>query len=147
MSIRPPSSSGTSVHHLILPGVTPVAQTNWSSLTILAGTYFGAYTSSSGAQNAEINWDLLLGAGTYTLDLFHFQGTNRGVYTISINGVDIGTTVDGYAAAGAHTKSQITGIAVAIAGVQRLRVLMATKNASSTNYLGAIEGLALTRTA
>lgn len=132
----------------INPFTAPATQTNWN--TIQAGSssqIFGGYKVTTGAQNAEIGWDVVLAAGTWTLSLLHATGIDVGIYTASLDGVSIGT-IDGYAASGVNNVvSTITGITVAPSGKKRLLLKMATKNATSTSYLARISGLRLLRTA
>lgn len=97
------------------------------------------------AQNDEWTVDVWLDAGTYKVAIIHATAANNGIYTIQFNGVSQGT-IDGYAAAGAeNVYSEITGMAVT-AGLKTLKVIMATKNASSTNYGHRVSSLALIRT-
>jgi hypothetical protein len=80
------------------------------------------------------------------MDLYHFTSTNRGIYSPFVDGVALGTTIDGYATTGAPTRSTIANIAVSGSMVHTIRYLIATKNASSSAFLGAISGVAMTRT-
>ncbi|HWI05575.1 MAG TPA: hypothetical protein VNT52_17345, partial [Acidimicrobiales bacterium] len=118
-----------------------VSHVNWNSLVATSG-FYGAIRSSSGAQNAEVVFRLpfpLLG-GTWEFVLYHSEGTNRGIYTVSLRRSasdtwrDI-TTIDGYAAANAVTTRKVTGLTV-LDGDKLLRLKMTDKHASSTLYLG-----------
>lgn len=102
--------------------------------------------TATAAQNDSISYDLALAAGTWTFTLVHGKGTTRGIYTVQIDGVTIGT-IDGYAAAAADAISTITGVAVATPGLKRVTLLMATKNPSSTNYAGVPTAMSLGKTA
>lgn len=140
---------------------TAVSQTNWDTITLSGSELYGGEKRSTSAQNAEIVWDIVLSAGTWTLELMHSTGSNRGIYTaaLSEDGVtftDVGSspylasasTIDGYNAGGAtETRSSLTGITIASTGRYALRLKMATKNASSSNYLGALQHVQLRRTA
>lgn len=107
----------------------------------------GPAIKSSGAQNAVIGWDVLLAAGTWTLELLHNKGSDRGIYTVALAGSSIGT-IDGYnASLSPKQRSQITGITVAATGKKRLTLTMASKHASSSSYFGHLSGLRLLRTA
>src|SRR6185369_5695897 len=111
-----------------------VQTTNFDTLTADNGCVGGARKRSTGAQNAVIGWDVVLGAGTWTLHLIHFQDTDRGIYTVAFDGSSVGT-IDGYAGSTTrNTRSTITGISVATSKVIRLTLTMATKNASSSSY-------------
>lgn len=120
------------------------SRNNATTLAADSAAIYGIYRILPDIQNTYAEWEVLLAAGTYTLTMAHRQGPDRGIYTVSIDGVDIGT-VDGYAAAGANSIATITGLAIA-AGRRKVRLTMATKNASSTGYTGYFNGIALGRT-
>jgi len=123
-----------------------VVNTGWASPTPGAILY-SSYNLSSGAQNAEIGWDVVLSAGTWTVQLTHYTINSAGIYSVRIDGVEVGT-IDGYAASGGPDHvSVVTGIAVATGGKRRVTLKMATKNASSSSYYGLIQHLQLRRTA
>lgn len=133
----------------LLPvSVPPVGNANFAANAAFDATYpMGIYRASTGVQNAEVSWEVSLSAGTWTFQLAHVLNANRGIYTVQIDGVTVGT-IDGYTASGAPvTFSNITGISVASGGVHTVRLLMATKNASSSAYYGTPSFLAFTRTA
>lgn len=109
------------------------------------GNFVGWVNASDGAQTDAISFDFACGAGTYSLELYHLPFTNRGIYTVKIDGVAAGT-VDGYAASLSPQRAILTGI-VLTAGQHTVTVLMASKNASASSYLGMIERMLLTRTA
>jgi len=120
--------------------------TNWTTMNIDAAEIWAADIESSGAQNDEIYWDLGISGGTWDFSLLHHKGSNRGIYTVSIDGSSIGT-IDGYN--GSPSKniiSVITGASIT-AGKRRLKLKMATKNGSSSNYFGTIGIIQLRRTA
>lgn len=126
---------------------TASANTNWDSIWADSANIGGGQKESSGAQNDEINWDVILGAGTWALELFHNGFTDRGFYTVQIDGVTLGT-IDGYRAATTYNiRSTISGIAVAQAGKKRLKLKMATRNLPSSGYRGSINALRMRRTA
>lgn len=126
---------------------TAVANTNWSTLARLTTAYLNTTKNSSGVSGDSIEWDVLLGAGTYTFDLFHMKDADVGIYTLSIDGVDKGT-IDGYAAApAASSLPAITGIVLATSGIKRVKLRMVTKNGASSAYFGRISGAKFTRTA
>lgn len=127
------------------PFLPPSTQTNWSSLSP-ANQIGGGQLLTTGAQNAEIGWDIVLAAGTWELSLMVSRDGNRGIYTVLIDGVSV-ATLDGYGALANNIILTQAGIVVAQAGVKRLLLRMATKNASSTNYYGALQTLGLRKTA
>ena len=132
--------------HVTIPwSMPPVANTNWSTYTASL-----SQVASSVAQNDEISWDVDLDAGIYDLAVVHRQSNNAGIYTVRIGGKLVATTlggssdtIDGYAASTADLRSTITGIVIPTAGRYRINFKMATKNASSSNYKGALIGNAI----
>lgn len=126
---------------------TAIAHTNWDSIdAATAGRVYNASKFSSGVVNDEINFDVVLGGGTWTLELMHAQDINRGIYTITLDGTAIGT-VDGYTAAAANnTRSAIAGIRISVAAKRRLKLKMQTKNAAATAYYGVIQHIQFRRT-
>ena len=107
--------------------------------------FYGWVNLSDGAQNDSISFDFACGAGTYVVDLYHLPFQNRGIYTVQVDGVSVGT-IDGYASSLAPARGSVTGVALT-AGSHVITLLMATKNVSSTGYIGMVERLLLTRTA
>ena len=132
---------------------SPVAQTNWNTRSIGptgggAEILFNSAVSSSGAQNDEIGWDVVLAAGTWDFELIHHKNTDRGIYTVYLDSTNIGT-IDGYLFIGyvGNQIGSITGITVATSAKYRLKLKMATKNGGSSNYYGDISHIRLIRTA
>lgn len=127
--------------------LTAPTSTNWDTNTADSACVFAARKESSGAQNDEIAWDVLIPAGTWTFEMMHTRGTDRGVYTVYLDTTSIGT-VDGYFAATArNTRSSFTGIVRSSQELVALKLKMETKNAASTNYLGSVQAIQLRRTA
>lgn len=127
--------------------VPPATQTNWSTLNVSTSLLNNGQLTSSGAQNAEIGWDVLLAAGTWSLTLITSKFTNRGIYTALLDGASIGT-LDGYDPSNLSNVVQtISGVIIPASGKRRLLLRMATKNASSSSYFGAIQAVGLVRTA
>jgi hypothetical protein len=124
-------------------------ETTWpaSPLGMNAGQPFGNYRTSTGAQNAELAWDVDVDSGTYTFQLLHVKGLDHGIYTLSVDGVTVGT-IDGYNAAAAlyAQYDDITGI-VLTRGKRHISLKMATKNGASSSYYGQATLWTLTKTA
>jgi len=131
----------------------PYSATNFSTATQSNSRYLAGYQTSTGAQNAEVVYRLRgpLAAGTWSIRLAHSTNTSNGIYTIatSTDGsswTDL-TTIDGYAAAlDPDVITDATGLTVP-AGTAYIRLKMATKNASSSNYYGVFSALTGVRTA
>ena len=106
-----------------------------------------AVKASSGAQDDEIAWDIVLGAGTWTLQLMGTTYTDTGIYTVKFDGVTKGT-IDGYSGTAAQNAlSNLTGIVVPLTKKIELKLVLATKNDTSSSYVGRINAIRLLRTA
>lgn len=140
------AGSGVEPWHIPIDVFSPLGQTNWTTLNYNSTEINSADIYSSGAQNDEIYWDIGASGGTWTIVLWYVKSANQGIYTVSIDGVSVGT-IDGYAAGTTYNnKSSITGVSIT-AGQRRLKLQMATKNGSSSGYFGEINNLTLNRTA
>jgi hypothetical protein len=127
--------------------MTPVANVNWNSNTVDTACLYNGYNISSGAQNDSISWPVVLGAGTWTVEIMHVKNDNVGVYSVQLDDVEKGT-IDGYAAAASRNqRDSVTGIVVAITAKVTLKLKMATKNGASSAYRGWIQRVRLIRTA
>lgn len=140
---------GGAVSRQIRVALWPTPKVNvgpWTTQILgLAPAGVTPYGQSSGAQNDAVTYDFVSAAGTFTLDLFHLTGSNRGIYTLAIDGVTAGT-VDGYTAGSGSAVSTLTGI-VLTAGAHTLRLTMATRNGASGSYYGTMCEAVLTQTA
>lgn len=126
---------------------TPATQTNWGTIAQSSTLFMGGHRTSTGDQNAEVGWDVVLGAGTWTLSIICRTGADYGIATVSLAGTSAGT-IDLYVDPGGDNNSKsITGITVATTGKKRLLFKMATKNASSSSYKGGLQAVSLVRTA
>jgi hypothetical protein len=124
----------------------PVSNTNFNSLVADSASLMGGYLRSSGAQNAECTFDVVLGDGTWALYLLHHNDSDYGIYTVTLDSTALGT-VDGYSAAGANNDVDIlTDIRIDSPAKRTLKFVMATKNGSSSSYKGAIQLATFLRT-
>lgn len=146
--------SSASVNADLLPWIVDVhppsrAVTNvgWNTIATIAGVNGSQLSTDNGNQNNEVTWPVVLSAGTWTIRLVHDKSAAAGIYTVQFDGVTKGT-VDGYAAGGsANDVGDITGVAVATTAKITFRIVMATKNASSSNYWGFLRHVKFIRTA
>jgi hypothetical protein len=125
--------------------------TNWNTLFEDAAntTYaFGGDVESGGNQNDAKWWYLFLTAGTWAIDLLYATGPNRGIVSVQLDDVQVGT-LDAYHALPVikNNRASVTGITVGWTGVHKVSLVMSSKNASSSAYYGTITSLALRRTA
>lgn len=127
---------------------TAVSHTQWNTVATDASSIYGRFKDTIPiAQNNEINWDVVLGAGTWSIELIHITISTAGIYTIQLDEATVGT-IDGYTAATTYdVRTTVSGIVVGASGKKRLKLLMATKNASSSNYRGLLTAVQLRRTA
>lgn len=125
----------------------PAANTNWQNRVVNPSMYYNAAWYSTGAQNAEISWPVVLAAGTWSFALVYDQGTDRGVISVQLDSVEKGT-IDGYYGSTAYNSlTVLTGIAVSTTEKKTLKLKMTTKNGSSSSYVGSISHIRLIRTA
>jgi hypothetical protein len=106
----------------------------------------GFWYQSTAANGDTMEWTFPLDAGTYKLTTVVTTGNNRGIVKWQIDGADVRTGNDLYSASdtpGVITST--TGITVT-AGLKTLRYVVTGKNGSSSNYLVAIQAIALVRT-
>lgn len=119
--------------------------TNWSTPSQDGGYLSGGRRAVdvAGANNAFAS-DHYLATGTFKVALIYSTATYNGIHNIT--GLSGTQTIDGYASTGtANNYSEVTGIAVT-AGVKTVTDTLATKNASSTDYQGQVNTLAIVRT-
>lgn len=128
-----------------IPIAIPSSNTNFSNVNLDSVGRVN-YLNSSGAQNAFAEWKIPMSAGTWTIFATAYYGADRGIASFTIAGNAVGT-IDWYNATSVGGSASLTGISVATSGTKAIRVTMATKNGSSTNFLGYITGLNLLRTA
>lgn len=146
-------SRGFSPHYIIPTALVPsLANVGWATRTgVAGGNSFGNYTmESDGTQNDSITFGWEGQAGTYSINVSHRKGSNRGQYTVYIDGVVQGggsQLLDAYNSTPADTVSSIgTTFQVITDGPHTIQFVMATKNASSSSYVGSVSGIFLTRT-
>lgn len=124
---------------------TPINAVNFPAAAAQSAAWLVGELVSDGTQNAEVSFDFYSEAGTYDLILLHRRNTNRGIYTLQVDGATV-ATVDGYSGSASAIRTVTSGV-VLTDGQHRLRVLMATKNASSSSFFGAFSAFLLTKTA
>lgn len=128
--------------------MTSVSHINWN--TIAKNTQYltnGIKYNSPSALNDEINFDVILSAGTWTIEVMHDKGVDRGMVEVALDGVAVGT-IDGYDAGGLYdVRSNISAVTIAATGKKRLRLKVTGKNASATNHIFALQHIQLRRTA
>lgn len=116
--------------------------------TVATGSNFYLNGVRGGAvQNSYVEYNLPLAAGTWDATIYGATANSYGIGTLSIDGTDVGTA-DFYSAATVNATSKtIAGITVAATGKKAVRLRMATKNGSSSNYDLYWSAIGLRRTA
>lgn len=135
----------------VMYGQAPFANTNFSTLGLNGSSHYNGYVASSGAQNDAITYKVPeLKSGTWSIRLLHYTDAGRGIYTIAASPdgsawTALGT-VDGYSSPGVGAvSSDVTGVTMP-ANTKYIRLTMATKNASASNYTGVLSGISGVRT-
>ena len=119
---------------------------SWAFLSD-ANQIFSRYLyANNPAINDEIDFDVLIPAGTWTISVLGVQGSNCGIITVKLDGTIVGT-IDQYSNATQYNIMQsISGVVVATATKYRMKFITLGKNASSSNYYVYFSAINLTRT-
>jgi len=127
----------------------PETNSHWSTVTAVSAWTYAGYLASDGTQNAEATWTVLLAPGPWTCRIAATSQSSFGIITIQLDGSTVGT-VDLYNVSGAELDVgpfDVTGVTVSGTRKKTLRLLMATKNASSSGYTGRVRRIIWIRTA
>ena len=127
--------------------MTPKSNINWDTLIINSLWVHCGTKQSSTAQNDEITWDIVLGAGTWSIELMFVKLNSGGIFSVQFDSVEVGT-IDSYLSSTVHnSRSSLIGIVIPKTKKIELKLKMATKNTNSSSYYGVINGIKLIRTA
>lgn len=104
--------------------------------------------NSSAASGDYIQWNNVpSGTGTYTLGIVYQQGASGGQVQLSIDGSDVGSTYEMYAASTTLVRDvSLTGLSLT-AGLHNIKAISSAKNGSSSGYTIRILSMTLYRTA
>lgn len=92
--------------------------------------------------------NVLLAAGTYTLQVFRAKGSSYGKFDVYVDGVKVTSTpLDFYNSTSVESNVKISGIVIHSDGVHEIKFLNAGKNASSSGYNLVMKMMGLYRTA
>ena len=115
-----------------------------------AGQYFSIY----GVQNTPGNGDVVqcsffLKAGTYTMNVLGFMGSNRGIVDWNLDGTNIVTGQDWYAIGGGvyNTIISTASITVTGSGAHLLKLTINGKNVLSSSYYFALTSVSFIKSA
>lgn len=134
------------------PFMTPynTAVAAWTTAVSSSDVYC-AELDSDGTQNGLVDWLISPPPGTYTLEVMFTKNTSRGIMKFQLDD-GAGTfatlgTIDAYnGSLTRNNKDSLTGLAITGSTRRRvLRVLMDTKNASASSYIGSIQHITLRR--
>lgn len=130
----------------IVAAQPPVANVAWIGRARDADNQLLRYSDAT--QNASITYQFVGDAGMYSIALDYRKQTNGGIYDLYIDGSlqGSGAQWDGYASANTDSFDQIDNFFIGTGGLHSVKLVMATKNASSTAYSGSIRGVYITRT-
>lgn len=130
----------------INPFHTPKAQTNWSTVSLNYSQILNGVLASSGAQNAQITWDVVLAKGTWSLEIITDTGSDRGIASIQFDSVEK-ATIDLYTSGTVlNVIKMVTAINVPTTKKIELKIKMATQNGGSSSYVGRLSSVRLVRT-
>lgn len=123
-----------------------VVSGTWTSTAISTGT---CQRNTPTPTNGDyVEWNVLLQAGTWSLDAVLTRFAAAGIAQFSVDGSNVGSAFDCYAASTTpHADHSATGIVIATTAVYPVRLTVAGKNASASGYGMALEALALKKTA
>lgn len=107
----------------------------------------GGYVHYGTTVDNEVGWDVIMAAGTWTIEFLCDTANDAGIATVSIDGVPKGT-IDTYSGSSIpNVLKQLTGVDVDTTGKKRLLFKQATKNGSSSAYALRLQKVRLLRTA
>jgi len=131
----------------ITPAFTPSRSQGFSTISINASYIFCHSRNASGFIGDYMAWDLGIAKGTWSFELLFNSEVNRGILTLQIDQVEK-ATIDTYSATPTYNLRQtITGIIIPISKKIELKLIVNSKNPSSSAYYLAFLGAKLTRTA
>jgi hypothetical protein len=106
-------------------------------------------TNTGGVANEYIEFKTVLQAGTYSIGLLYDTDINRGIFTMSVDGVNTGSTIDSYSnpRVNAQFSNFTTSYVLATSKLVTIRLTAATKNGSSSGYILGLYGLVIRRSA
>ncbi|MGG1515496.1 family 16 glycosylhydrolase [Paenibacillus oryzisoli] len=81
--------------------------------------------------------------GTYSVYARDRVAANKGIYQLAVNGADVGSTVDQYAASSGFSESNIGTVTIGSAGNQTFRFTVSGKNTASSGYTLGFDSIKL----
>ena len=124
--------------------VPPTKAGTFRPLPDTAANYLG--NTNNSASGDYIEWPNVPLGGTYTISFAHHQFANGGQWRVSIDGTNVGSTIEGYAGSTGAVMNTDASIAIT-AGLHTVRITCTGKNASSAGYGLRLLGFGFARTA
>jgi len=145
-----PGASGSATYPelaYVSPQHNPISEVGtWANYLDTATIHNGHRHNSSTAQNDEVDYNVLLAAGTWTVEVMAIATSNAGIITVLIDDASQGT-MDFYAGSPSYnTIKSVTGITINSDGIYELKLKTATKNASASAYGMFLQSIELIRT-
>ena len=129
------------------PFMAGAPDVNWDTIAVDVDCIHNGYKATdSAAQNNAISFPFNLCIGTWSLEIMYVQKTDGGIADVQVDGSSVGT-VDMHAATLTHnTRTVLSGIRFKVPGKHTLKLLMSTKNSSSSAYGGYVQAIRFLRT-
>ena len=104
--------------------------------------------NSTDADGDEMDFQVYLAAGTYTIILWAYKGTDQAIVDIDIDAAEV-ASFDLYDAGAPGTSQRLTdaGNVVATSGLKTITYRVDGKNGASSNHFARWEGITFSRTA
>ena len=134
-------------HIMLGDGIYKSAVGTWAvaGASVIAGSQFN--NSASQAINDELQYDVVLSEGTWSLSVTYGKTTAAGIMTRYLDSPSLGT-IDAYNGSATNNNvSTISSISVSTTGRYVLKMKLESKNASSSAYRATLQQLTLRRTA
>lgn len=110
-------------------------QSGWPyNLILNSAVALAAYDQSGGGNGAYKEGPFFFEEGVYHIFSFHLRGPNIGIQTVSVNGVDLPASVDGYNASYVGATGYFGMVVIPKRGNYTVRVRANGKNASSSSF-------------
>jgi hypothetical protein len=136
--------SNVTANQITLPTVTMEAESlsnTTSGQTVTTGTdasasggvvaYFNATGSSQWVEFTSSS----LPAGSYQVKFQYKKNTSRGQHTLTIDGTQVGGTIDEYSSTSGYTQTTVGNITLPSTGTHKIRLTVTGKNSSSGSYV------------
>ncbi|NQX65942.1 family 16 glycosylhydrolase [Paenibacillus alba] len=118
------------------------SQSNYTDTA--AGVTFNNLTSNAIGDYVDYTLNVLQ-PGTYTVYVGSRVAANKGIYQLSVNGTNLGSPIDQYAAASGYAGRSLGTVTFSAAGNHTFRFTVAGKNAASSRYDLGFDNISLVK--